>query len=142
MSMREAMAEHVAAAGAMSWREALADVNDDEEGGGSGGDEDDERVTSGDDERVTAGAGTAAHADTAGGADAAAATAAPGPPAAPPAEATIEAATITGAQVMAALAEDGVDVVRWRARVALTMERATTKQHFNPEARRGGVRTR
>ena len=43
------------------------------------------------------------------------------------------ATSITGAEIVAALEADGVDVGRWRARVALTCEKAATRQHYNPE---------
>lgn len=101
----------------MSWRDALAEVNKEADENDGAGDEeggDDYKSPSSSDEDDAAAAAvdeSSAHATPAPAAD----------------------ATITGAQVMAALAEDGVDTQRWRARVALTMTQASTRQHFNPE---------
>jgi len=88
---------------AVSWREALADVNSD--------DASNEAV---EDTAAAADADTVADAV---GADVSMPRDVSGPSAA------ASEATITGAQVLAALAADGVDTTRWRARVVVPTNR-------------------
>ena len=52
---------------------------------------------------------------------------------------SLASVAVTGAQVLAAIAADGVDVRRWRARVALDHERATSGIHRSPEPELGAA---